>query len=353
MRTKDLQAQYCQVVGQEIVGRMQDAQPAIVSTIYYGGGTPSILDIDHLSFVHETLLANITLLPDSEISLEATPETITKERAQIWKDLGFNRLSIGIQTFNDEELVRLNRGHNVEQAISAINNAAQAGFDNISCDLMYGLPGQNMNSWQRTISQFIKLAGLFPQIKHLSAYGLEISPNAPLIKIFPADSEVYPNEEKHEEQFLYLIDSLAEAGFNQYEISNFARDQYLSKHNLNYWQQGEYHAFGVSAHRYIKPYRSANWRSLSKYLNDCLNNETVELIDEETAIKEAIMLGLRMNSGIDLNHFEQLFHFDLRQKHKDLIEYLTTNGMLICDNNMLKLSKLGQPVANTVISEFF
>ena len=353
LRTKDLQAQYCQIVAAEISGRLQDCAPLAVSSISYGGGTPSILESNYLVQVHQTLLANINLLPNSEISLEATPETVTKEKAKIWRELGFNRLSIGVQSFNDQELISLNRGHTVVEAIAAINTAAQAGFDNINCDLMYGLPGQTLNSWQSSISQFIKLAKQFPQLKHLSAYGLELSPNAPLVKIFPANSEVYPNEEWNEEQFLYLLDSLSQAGFAQYEISNFAKDEYRSKHNLNYWQQGEYQAFGVSAHRYIKPYRSANWRSLKQYLSDYLNNEIVELIDENTAIKEAIMLGLRLTDGIHIKQFEQSFNFNLIERHAKLIDNLISQDMVIYSNDNLKLTRFGQRMANTVISEFF
>ena len=218
---------------------------------------------------------------------------------------------------------------------------------------MYGLPKQNSEIWKNSVLEFIKLAHTFPQITHVSAYGLELNNSGPLAKLFPVASGVYPTDEEFVGQLTYLINKLAESGFGQYEISNFAKPGYQSKHNLNYWQEGEYHAFGVSAHRYIKPYRSSNWRSLGRYLEDCLGDETYELIDEKTRIKEAIMLGLRMTAGISLKQFKQTFAIDLTEKYKSIIESLVAQNMIICQEDNLRLTSLGQPLANLVISEFF
>jgi len=352
-RTGELQNQYCQVLGQEIKGRLEElpSKPTI-NTIFYGGGTPGILDMGNFIKVHQTLLSSINLSSDNEISLETTPETVSKEKVKLWHDLGINRLSIGVQSLNDCELISLGRGHTVAQTELAIKNAVEGGFENINCDLMYGLPMQNLPSWRQTLISFIKLAGQYPQIKHLSAYGLELSPGAPLSRIHPANSSVYPSEERFIELFEYLVDTLSTAGFNQYEISNFAKPGYYCQHNISCWQQSEYHAFGVSAHRFIKPYRSSNWRSLTQYLNDYLSNETCEFIDKQTSMKEAIMLGLRMTEGIDLNRFKQTFDFDFEQIYARQIDNLITLNLLIYENSKLKLTIQGQPVANSVITEF-
>ncbi len=352
-RTEEFGKRYCQILEREIKDRLSEAaDKPHISTVFYGGGTPGLLDIEYLNQIHGTLLKNIVLLTDYEISLETNPETVTREKAKIWREIGINRLSIGIQSFNDSELTALGRGHSSTDAIKAIEIASDVGFDNINCDLMYGLPGQNLTSWQNSINSFIKLANKYPQIKHVSAYGLELSPAAPLIKMIPLGSNAYPSEEVFEEQLKYLVTALEQAGFMQYEISNFAKSGYECRHNLNYWKQGEYHAFGVSAHRYIKPYRSSNWRSLGRYLDDCLTNETCELIDQDLARTEAVMLGLRMNDGLNLKLFKQSYGEDLLDTHKEIIEKLIAHNLLAHTADRLKLTILGQPVANTIIGEF-
>lgn len=354
LRINELQEKYCNVLGQEIHERLDNFSiKPVLETIFYGGGTPGLLDINYLKHIHDNLLSKIALVPDAEITLETTPETITIEKAQQWLKLGINRLSIGIESFNDFELTTMGRGYSAQVAISAINNACKAGFINISCDLMCGLPKQTLDMWQNSLSIFVQLASQFSPIKHLSAYGLELHESTPLAKIFPHSSGVYPSDDVFVQQQKFMINILCKAGFEQYEISNFAKSGFESKHNLNYWLGGEYFAFGVSAHRYLKPYRSSNWRSLTHYLKDYMGNETYELIDKQTQIKEAIMLGLRMTKGINLKRFEQSFNFNLALEHKELIEKLTSHNMLTYTNDELKLTEKSQTIANLIIGEFF
>jgi len=350
----DLQNEYCLVLGREIEQRMaaMPEKPA-VETVFYGGGTPGTLAPELLVKIHQTLLANIKLAAGAEITLETTPETVDLEKAKVWRDLGIDRLSIGIESFDDGELVALGRKHTASEAITAIDLAAQAGFENINCDLMYALPVQDLHGWQRSLSKFLQIAGQFPQIKHLSAYALELSPQTPLAKMFPVAGSGKTAENEFIAQHKYLLQTMPEAGFEQYEISNFSRPGFQSAHNLNYWQQGDYLAFGVSACRYLSPYRSSNWRSLAKYMHDCLGEENSELIDEQTQVKEAIMLGLRMNTGINLKRFEQTFGFDLLKAHSNSVSRLVDSNLLVCSEGRLKLTTAGQPVANSIIAEFF
>ena len=350
----DLQNEYCQVLVSEIEQRMATMpEKPVVETVFYGGGTPGILDSALLTKVHQTLVANIKLSPAAEITLETTPETVSLPKARLWRDLGINRLSIGVESFDDTELAALGRKHTVSEAIAAIESAIQAGLDNISCDLMYALPVQDFKGWQKSLNKFLELAEQFPQIKHLSAYALELAPRTPLAKIFPLAGKSQKDENDFIAQHKYLLEKLAENDFEQYEISNFSRPGFQSQHNLNYWQQGNYLAFGVSAHRYLSPYRSSNWRSLSQYLLDCLGDESKELIDSQTGIKEAIMLGLRMTAGIDLQKFQQTYAYDLSKSHSVAITRLVSANLIICAAGRLKLTTAGQLLANSVIAEFF
>ncbi len=352
-RIEEFGKRYCQTLEREITDRLnRDSAKPYINTVFYGGGTPGLLNAEDLSQIHETLLKNILLLPDNEISLETNPETVTRQKAKMWRDMGINRLSIGVQSFNDQELSTLGRGHSAIDVVKAIEIASDMGFNNINCDLMYGLPGQTLAGWQSSISSFIKLANEYPQIKHLSAYGLELSPAAPLIKMIPLVHNNYPSEEVFVEQHTYMIEALEHAGFKQYEISNFAKYGYDCRHNLKYWQQEEYHAFGVSAHRYIKPYRSSNWRSLGRYLDDYLSNETCELIDQSLAKIESLMLGLRMTEGLNLERFNQSYDEDLLNTHKKTIDRLIAHNWLEHSTDRLKLTILGQSLANSIIGEF-
>lgn len=353
LRDKDFHKEYALTVTKEIKSRLSDLpEKPDVHTIFYGGGTPGLFETENLELIHRTLAENINLLPDNEISLETNPENVTIEKAKFWQQLGINRLSIGVQSFSDKELSLLGRGHSAKEASEAVEIASNAGFENINCDLMYGLPSQDLLLWQNSVSCFIQLSQQFPALKHLSAYGLELSNNAPLVKLIPNVGSNYPNEDVFEKQLRFLYSTLKEANFIQYEISNFAKSGYESKHNLNYWQPGEYHAFGVSAHRYIKPYRSANWRSLPKYMEDPTGNESCEFIDNEIAKTEAIMLGLRKSQGLNIRDFNVRYGINLINTHRSLIENLISNNLLIHEQGNIKLTIPGQMLSNTIIAEF-
>jgi oxygen-independent coproporphyrinogen-3 oxidase len=345
---------YCNTLGQEIEQRISRmSEKPSVGTVFYGGGTPGTLESSLLAKVHRTLLANIKLLKDAEITLETTPETVTLEKAKLWRELGINRLSIGIESFDDSELKALGRKHTVAEAVVAIDLAIQAGFQNINCDLMYALPVQDLSGWHRSLYKFLQTAKQFSEIKHLSAYSLELSPHTPLAKMFPLANDDKAAETKFISQHEYLLQILPEAGFEQYEISNFSKKGFQSAHNLNYWRQGNYLAFGVAACRYLSPYRSSNWRSLQRYMQDCLGEESSELIDEPTRMREAVMLGLRMNAGIDLEHFGQMFNFDLLKGNSGLISRLLESELIVCTDQRLRLTNKGQTIANLIIAEFF
>jgi len=348
-----LEDQYCQVVCEEINKRLEqlDTKPTLTS-IFYGGGTPGLVKPANLAKIHNTLLGYVSCVDDMEVNLETTPHAITKAKAQEWLEIGINRLSIGVESLQDEELQAIGRDHNCHQAVNGIKIACQAGFSNINCDLMYGLPGQDLDSWRKSIQDLILLACEYQQIKHVSAYALELAHHSPLLMRFPKDSKAYPPESEVVKMYEILVDLLGQAGFKQYEIANFSQSGFQSIHNLNYWNNGEYFAFGVGAHRYFNGCRSSNWRSFNKYIEDPFGNETSEFIDQTTRLNEAMMLGLRKIDGIDLAAFKDDYGINILEKYAAKIDKLKTGGFVRLLKGKLSLSDKGILVSNSVIAEF-
>lgn len=366
-----LEDEYCQILKTEISGRLKNSRPRL-KTIFYGGGTPGLIRPENLQSIHSHLLSNaevadtvnigqsqISEEADNpaeverpapvEISMETTPHAITGEKAQIWKEIGINRLSIGLESLQDSELKAIGRDHSQAQAVAGLRLAAQF-FDNISIDFMYGLPTQTLGSWKNTLQKAVLLASELPQIKHISAYGLEIAINSPLLVRFPRDSSSYPSEENCVHMYEILVQTLAEAGFKQYEVSNFAKPGYESRHNLAYWRNTPYLAFGVGAHRYVEGVRSSNFRALKRYMREPLNDEFSETITPEIRLKEGIMLGLRLTEGIDLDAFSKTYGIDLLNFRRAQIEPMLADGLLQLSDGCLAISARGIPISNSIIS---
>jgi oxygen-independent coproporphyrinogen-3 oxidase len=218
---------------------------------------------------------------------------------------------------------------------------------------MYALPTQTLESWRSSLLELLSLSEETGVIKHISAYSLDLAVNSPLYARFPKDSALYPQDELYCQMYDSLIEMTKSFGFEQYEVSNFAKPGYRSKHNLSYWLGGSYLAFGVGAHRYVNGIRSSNFRSLARYMKDPLGLASNELIDHQTRVKEGIMLGLRLTQGIDLEQFQAIHGLDLASHCADKIESLTLAGFLSLDGKMLSLTQKGIPVSNSVIAELF
>ncbi len=344
----DRMESYCDVVSREIEHRLaqrRDSRP--LQSVFYGGGTPGYLPPKLLAAIHETLGRSLDIAEDAEVTLETTPETVTVESARAWLELGINRISIGVESLDDRELSAIGRRGSRIQALRAIEECREAGFGNLSCDLMYGLPEQTLESWQSTLRELLSTP-----IQHLSAYGLTLATKSPLLFRYPRDSSSYPDEEIHEAMYEMLVALAEEAGFAQYEISNFSRAGFESKHNLVYWRNDEYFGFGVSAHRYVDGVRSANFRSLARYMRDYLKNESEEAIDYQTRLKEAIFLALRTRPGIDLASFSDRYGVDILDVYRPNVEKLISGGFLDLSSGALKLTRRGILVSNLVMSEF-
>lgn len=349
----ELEDQYCQIVCDEITERLTilNKKPRL-NSVFYGGGTPGLIKPANLAKIHDTLFAQVDFSEEVEISLETTPQSITSEKARQWLAMGINRLSVGVQSLQDGELLAMGRDHSATEAIHGLFLANEAGFVNVNIDLMYGLPRQTKASWEVTLRQIVLLAEEANSIKHISAYALDLSSRSPLLQRFPLGSDVYPAEVEFLELYELLINMLHEAGFVQYEISNFSKPGFQSTHNLNYWNNCQYLAFGVGAHRYLDGWRTSNWRSLGKYMRDFLGNETNEFINETIRVREAMMLGLRKIEGIDMARFEREHGINILTHFGKCIEKLQDGDFISLTHGCLKLTRKGVPVSNSVIAEF-
>jgi oxygen-independent coproporphyrinogen-3 oxidase len=349
-----LTAEYCNIVCREIEERLaEQKERACLSSIFYGGGTPGLVAPEFIEQIHRQLLGRVDCALDLEVSLETTPHAITAAKAKDWLRLGINRLSIGLESLQDPELVEIGRDHTVEQAIEGVTLAAEVGFANINVDLMYGLPSQTIDSFKSSLAVLAGLTARFEQIKHVSAYGLALAKHSPLLFRHPLDSSAYASDEEFVQLYERLVAGLLAMGFEQYEISNFSKPGFQCRHNLNYWVDGEYLAFGVSAHRYLAGKRSANWRSLKKYMANPLGLESEETIDAGMRLKEAIMLGLRTRQGIDPGQFEKAHGVKLLDKFSGQIQKLKEGNLLEIHDGRLRLTSRAVPVSNLVIAEFF
>ena len=247
-----------------------------IKTIYFGGGTPSRLSKQHFENIFENLFSNFSVESDAEITLEANPDDLSEEYIQLLRELPFNRISIGIQSFDDDELKFLSRRHSAQQAIDAVKRCQQAGFDNISIDLMYGLPKQTLEIWKENLQKACEL-----NIQHISAYHLIYEPETKLYSLLQKGKIQPVTDDASTEMFSTLIDVLLQNGFEHYEISNFAKNGLYSMHNTSYWKNEKYMGLGPSAHSYDGENRSWNVSSLNKYIESVksgkLSQETENL----------------------------------------------------------------------------
>ena len=313
-----------------------------VDTVYFGGGTPSYLGEKRLTQLLKTVKKRYHVAPDAEITLEANPDS-----AGDWKALralrraGFNRISLGVQAADDAMLRRIGRVHTWEQVLSAVAAARMAKLENLSLDLIYGLPGQTLADWQKTLTA---AAALEPN--HLSCYGLKVEPGTPLWQ--QRQGAALPDDDAQADMYLWTVDYLAKQGYAQYEISNFARPGFESRHNLKYWRLEEYAGFGPGAHSDLGGVRFAYERDLDAYIAGELRLSEMERIPPLDRDLEYIMLSLRTVQGIDSGYFERQF----RQKFRPMEELLTryeANGLAARTERGWHLTPRGFFVSNAII----
>ncbi|MDR2955964.1 MAG: radical SAM family heme chaperone HemW [Prevotella sp.] len=346
---KSFHTHYIETICEEANLRKDFSGQEPVETIYFGGGTPSQLSVNDLSSILDAIYTNFEVTDSPEITLEANPDDLNRTYIQSLTSLPINRLSIGIQSFNDEELQFLSRRHSAQKAKDAVLLCQNLGYNNISVDLMYGLPGQTLKIWEDNIDQALNL-----DIQHISAYHLIYEEDTELYRLLQSGKINPVNEDLSVEMFSLMIDKLAVSGFEQYEISNFAKDGLYSKHNSSYWLGKKYLGLGASAHSYDGENRMWNISSITKYTDGITEGEPVfdiEYLNQNTRYNDFILTGLRTKWGVNLNNLEKLFGTELKDYCLDnMKKYIDQEQAMIIDNT-LKLTRKGVFISDSIMSD--
>ena len=320
-----------------------------VETIYFGGGTPSLLspgEIELLLFKSKSV-HNIT--SESEITLEANPDDLTKEKLEILKATGINRLSVGIQSFQDDLLKFLNRAHDAQAARQCLENVRSAGFANISIDLIYGIPALSLDRWRETVLEAIRFSP-----EHISTYALTIEEKTVFGNWQKKGKLKAIDEETEARQFEILMDMLGEAGYRQYEVSNFAKPGFISRHNSSYWKQSHYLGIGPSAHSYNGLSRQFNVRNNALYTRSIQQGQLLferEVLSDENKINEYILTGLRTDWGCDLKFLREILKDDLLARRGRYLDQILSQGLVSLEEYTLRLTRKGKLLADKIAED--
>ena len=350
----DLKARYVGALRQEIEeagdGRAAD-------TVFFGGGTPSLLEPTEVRELLTACCDAFDVPPHAEVTLETNPETVTPEKMAGFRAAGVNRISFGVQSFDDDELDRLERAHSASRAVEAVGVARAAGFDNVSLDLMLWLPGQSPASWLRTIGRALEL-----EPEHLSMYLLELYPNAPLkdamarAQVAESASWAQAADDQAADMYLEGLELVDSAGYSQYEISNVAKPGRESRHNLKYWQSGAWRGFGCGAHSTVDGLRWRNVSSTADYVDRLRRGSTVRIdvvpLSPASRVEEALFTGLRLSEGLDRRNFQARFGVDPWQRYGASLQPYVEDGLMWQGGDRFGLTRRGMLVANSILAEF-
>jgi oxygen-independent coproporphyrinogen-3 oxidase len=344
----DLKRRYLGALLTEI-GKRTDGSPA--DTVFFGGGTPSLLEPSEVQSIIDVCRASFDLAPASEITLEANPETVTRDRLRAFREAGINRLSFGVQSFRDEELQRLSRLHSAARACEAFEMARDAGFDNVSLDLMMWLPQQSVAEWLSSVDALVAIGP-----EHASLYLLEIYPNAPLKDAMARSRWSLAPDDDAAEMYLGAMSRLDDAGYTQYEISNVSKPGLESRHNLKYWSDGEWLGFGCGAHSTRRGVREKNIASTEDYVSAVVAGRSVttdrRVLSDQERLEDAVFTGLRLSRGVDLESVRSRYGVDLWDRYGEDLSPFVEQGLLIYDGGAIRLTRDGMLLANEVMSVF-
>ncbi|HEX8290003.1 MAG TPA: radical SAM family heme chaperone HemW [Pyrinomonadaceae bacterium] len=332
-----------------IKSKIQNPKSKIrIDTIYFGGGTPSLLSAKQLEKILSALYKSFPQAENPEMTMEMNPATVSLETLKDYKSLGVNRASFGAQTFDDAELKRLGRRHSAGDVRETIDLLRRAGFDNVSFDLIAGLPRQTIEDWERNLDEALKL-----KPEHLSLYLLEIHEGTPLAEQIRSKRQPAPNEDLSGEMYELMIRKTSEKNYRQYEISNFSLPGFESKHNSKYWLCEPVYAFGVSAHSFDGKSRFANERDTAKYVELIEANKSPEVFRENVDLaSEFVFLGLRLSQGVNLAEYEKRFGVKLPEKYAADLRRLEEFELIEIDENYLRLTQKGMVYSNEVFAVF-
>jgi oxygen-independent coproporphyrinogen-3 oxidase len=320
-----------------------------LETIYFGGGTPSLLPVAGLAKIFDRIYENFRVAPDCEITMEANPDDLSRGYLQVLRSsTPVNRLSVGIQSFSDHDLRVLNRRHNARQALQSIDDARNAGFNNITIDLIYGLPDMDLRAWRSNLEIAFQL-----DVQHLSAYHLTIEPKTAMAGMISRGLIHLPEEGDSSAQFQLLHNMAVENGFVHYEISNLAKTGFLSRHNSNYWRQKKYLGLGPSAHSFNLFSRQWNVKHIKKYIEAVSNGSVYsesEILDAKTKFNEYLMLSLRTESGISVDHIAGEFGRDVADSLEKNIRSMGAGDWILIKDDCIRLTASGWMVSDYIVS---
>lgn len=353
--TPDIQTQYVEKLIEEIK-KCELPYEAEVATVFFGGGTPSILEAEQIAKVMDTLRKKFAFAANPEITLEANPGTVTEEKLKAYRQAGINRLSLGLQSVHSEELQLLGRIHTYGEFVESFTHAREMGFSNINVDLMSALPGQSPETWRETLQRVVAL-----EPEHISAYSLIIEEGTPFYERYGEDAkrrengedcQWLPSEEAEREMYYDTARILAEAGYHRYEISNYARKGYESRHNSSYWKRIDYRGFGLGASSLVENTRFRNTTEMQDYLAGDYAAYDEEKLTVEAQMEETMFLGLRMREGVGVQKFEEKFGTTMEQVYGKVLKKLYGENLLQCSDGRIYLTEKGIDVSNYVLSEF-
>ena len=341
---------YFAMLKKEIDIRKDEMGKREISTVYFGGGTPSSVDERYITGILEHIAKNFRLRGDAEITVEANPESASYEKLSGFRKAGFNRISMGLQSANDETLERIGRIHDYKTFEKAFENAEKAGFDNISVDLMLSLPGESAENFSHSLDEVIR-----HDPKHVSVYSLILEEGTPLFRDY--EKGLYEEDDDLDRRMYHLAKRrLKEAGYIQYEISNFARKGYHSRHNLYCWDYEEYTGFGLNASSFINGIRKKNASEINRYMDGIRNSSPCydehELLSEDEKKKEYLMLALRKTSGIDMNDYLLRFSERFQDEYARQIKDLTEEGLCETKDSHFRLTEKGLDFASAAMIMF-
>lgn len=327
-------------------GKVEEYQ---VSTVFFGGGTPSVLQGEQIKRIMETLRKVFVFETDAEISMEMNPGMVTSEKLVAYREAGINRLSIGLQSVQDEELKLLGRIHTYDEFLHSYELARKAGFENINIDLISAIPGQTVSSWAETLKTIVEL-----EPEHISAYSLIIEEGTPFFEKYGEGfgQEMLPSEDEEREMYRQTKQILHEAGYERYEISNYAKEGRECRHNIGYWERAPYLGFGIGAASLFEETRSANPSNIEEYRTSFEKKFQAEKLSVEEQIEEFMFLGLRMMKGISKQKFAEAFGKEIEEIYGKQIERLKKAELLEENDDRIYLTEKGIDISNSVFVEF-
>jgi oxygen-independent coproporphyrinogen-3 oxidase len=347
----DLRGEMVQAMTKELELQKDYLEGAALETIYFGGGTPSMLTADELFRIMNDTSRYYTIMPGAEITVECNPDDLSRSKLLDLASLGVNRLSVGIQSFDDSVLRYFNRAHTAQESLNCVNDAREAGFENISLDLIYGIPGQSNEAWIESLRKTCELAP-----EHISAYALTIEEKTVFGRRHAKGMLTPLPDERVAEQFEALMLEMATAGYEHYEISNFSKPGRHSRHNASYWEQKAYLGIGPSAHSYDGRSRQHNIANNALYIKSVLAGKVPferETLGREMLINEYIMTRLRTAGGLDLGLLKAMHNFDLMEVHRRYVEELIRMDKVHISGNVMRLSNQGKLLADKISSDLF